>query len=147
MKELKEKATKLGLDFKGNISKVELTSMIEAKLNQVASDSKDNDLVIIPNVDNNKGIEKMKEELKVELAEAEHIAPEHTKRIKVVITPRDSEEKEGYVGLNNYTAQYQFGEVIELPEGIVDFIKSKGGKVYQGNGNFKWQSRFLVEYV
>ena len=109
MEELKQEATELGLDFKGNISKAELTKLIDEAKNQTADDSK--------------------------------------KKVKVIITPRDSEEKEGFVGFNGYTAQYQFDEEIEMPKNVVEFIKTKGGYKYDQKGNKKWVSRFLVEYV
>jgi len=40
MEDLKQEATELGLDFKGNISKVDLQAMVDAK-KQIANDSTD----------------------------------------------------------------------------------------------------------
>lgn len=109
--ELKTKATELGLDFKGNISKAELTKLIE---NATAEDS----------------VEEVK-----------------NAKIKVIITPRDDEEKEGYIGFNGYTAQYQFDEEIEMPEDAVEFLKTRGGYVYKADGSKKWQSRYMIERI
>ena len=111
MEELKLQAEKLGLEFKGNISKAELTTLIE---NATAEDS-------VKEVKNDK--------------------------IKVIITPRDSEEKEGYVGLSGYTAQYAFEEEIELPVNVVKFLKTRGGYIYDAKGKKKWVSRFLIETI
>lgn len=151
MKELKDKATKLGLDFRGNISKIELTTLVEAKESQIASDSINNEVEVVLNENetNKEDIEMKKTVIEPEIVEEEvkHIAPENTKKIKVIINPRDGEELEGVVRLNTYTAQYQFDEEIEMPEGIVEFLKSKGGNVYVGNGKFKWQSRYVIEKV
>lgn len=110
MEELKAEATELGLDFKGNISKVELTNLIDEAKNVTAEDSK-------------------------------------PKKIKVKITPRDSEEFEGYVGFNGYNAQYQFDEEVEMPENVVEFIKSRGGNQYDKNGKARWLSRYIVEQI
>jgi len=118
MEELKQEATELGLDFKGNISKVELQAMVDAE-KQIANDS----------------------------TETEYVIPEQTPRIKVIINPRDSGEIEGFVKLNKYQAQFKFDEEIELPSGIVDFLKTKGGYVYDAKGNKKWQSRWIIEKV
>ena len=109
--DLKDKALELGLEFAGNISKAELTKLIE---NATAEDS----------------VEEVK-----------------NAKIKVIITPRDDEEKVGYVGFNGYTAQYQFDTEIEMPEDVVDFLKTKGGYVYKADGTKKWQSRYLVDKV
>jgi len=121
MEELKTEATELGLDFKGNISKADLTTLVnEAK--QLANGSSEKET-----------------ESKIDGMKT---------KIKVKITPRDGEEFEGYVGLNGYTAQYKFDEEIEMPIDVVDFLKSKGGKVHNPKtGESKWQSRFLIEYV
>jgi len=62
MENLKTEATRLGLDFKGNISKFDLTELIENEKKRIANDSPDD-------------------------------------KIKVIITPRDTEEKECYVRL------------------------------------------------
>lgn len=73
-----------------------------------------------------------------------------TKKVKVIITPRDSEEKEGFVGFNGYNAQYQFDEEIEMPENVVSFLKSKGTYVYVKGKNGlekKWQSRYMIERI
>lgn len=114
MQELKQEATELGLDFKGNISKADLTSLIADAKNSVAKSSPD-------------------------------VKPSKPKRIKVVISARDSEEKEGYVGFNGYQAQYKFDEEIEMPEDVVEFLRSKGGYVTDGKGDKKWMSRFIIE--
>ena len=108
--ELKTKATELGLDFKGNISKEDLQKLIDEAENVAAEDSK-------------------------------------PKKIKVIITPRDDEEKEGYVGFNGYQAQYQFDTEIEMPEDVVEFLKSKGTYVHSTDGKKKWQSRYMIEKV
>lgn len=118
MEELKQEATELGLDFKGNISKTELKAMIDEK-KQIANDSP----VVKP------------------------IVADANKKVKVKITPRDSEEKEGFARLNKYTIQYQFDEEISIPQIMVDFIKSKGGYVTSSKGEKKWQSRYIVELV
>lgn len=110
MEELKSEATKLGLDFKGNISKAELTNLIEEAKNVTAEDSK-------------------------------------PKKIKVKITPRDGEEFEGYVGFNGYTAQFKFDTEVEMPKDVVDFLKTRGGNVYDKLGKPSWKSRYLVEYI
>ena len=111
MEELKAEATKLGLDFKGNISKVDLQKLVDEAKNPVAKGSPKSD------------------------------------RVKVIVTPRDSEEKEGYVGLYPYNAQYEFDEEIDFPAQVVEFIKSLGGYVTSSNGEKKWQSRYIVEIV
>ena len=112
MEELKQEATELGLDFKGNISKADLIKLIDDAKNLTADSS------------------------------SESTKP---KKIKVIISPRDTEEKQGYVGFNGYTAQYQFEEEIEMPENVVEFIKQKGSYVHDGKGNRKWVSRYLIE--
>ena len=112
MEELKQEATELGLDFKGNISKAELTAMVDDVKNSIANSS------------------------------AKDTKP---KKIKVVISPRDNEEKDGYVGFNGYTASYQFEEEIDMPENVVQFLREKGSYVYDGKGNKKWVSRYLIE--
>ena len=117
MKDLKQEATELGLDFKGNISRVDLQAMVDAK-KQVANDSTET---------------KPKFSMK--------------KYIKVIISPRDPEEREGFVGLGRYKAQYQFDEVVEMPEMVVEFLKTKGGYTNTARGDRKWLSRFIIEKV
>lgn len=117
MEELKKEATELGLDFKGNISKAELTKLIEDAKNQNADGSSEEEVIDL------------------------------NAKVKVRITPRDSEEKEGFVGWGEYKAQYQFDEDIEMPIGAVEFLKTRGGYVYSANGSKKWQSRFIIEMV
>ena len=114
MEELKSEATKLGLDFKGNISKAELTELVEDAKSLIANDS------------------------------TEETKP---KKIKVVVTPRDSEEVVGYVGFNGYTAQYKFDEEIEMPEDVVKFLKGKGSYVHDGKGERRWVSRYIIDKV
>lgn len=119
MEELKAEATELGLDFKGNISKAKLQEMVDAAKNPTAESSS-------------------KEPTEKKLT---------MKKIKVSITPRDPEEKEGYVGFNGYNAQYQFDTPIEMPEMVVEFLKTKGGYVMSSDGSKKWQSRYLIEVL
>ena len=117
MEDLKKEATKLELDFKGNISRVDLQAMVDAK-KQVANDSTD-----------------AKPEFSM------------TNYIKVIITPRDSGEIDGFVGLGKYKAQYQFDEEVEMPDMVVEFLKTKGGYVTNAKGDKKWLSRFIIEKV
>lgn len=124
MEELKAEATKLGLDFKGNISRKDLEALIEDAKNQIANGS----------------------EVKDE-SEPKPTKAKENEKIKVIVTPRDSEEKEGFVGLNGYRAQYKFDEEIELPANIVEFLKSKGGYITSPKGEKKWVSRYLVEVL
>ena len=70
-----------------------------------------------------------------------------SKTVKVIITPRDPEEKEGYVGLNGYTAQFQFDVELDMPRDVVEFLKTIGGYTYKANGTKKWQSRYIVEVL
>jgi len=124
MKDLIKEATGLGLkqgmDFKGNISKVDLRAIVDAK-KQVANDStatKDS-------------------EPKFSM----------TNYIKVIITPRDSSELEGFVGLGKYKAQYRFDEEVEMPDMVVEFLRTKGGYTNNAKGDRKWLSRFIIEKV
>jgi hypothetical protein len=112
MEELKQEATELGLDFKGNISKSDLTQLIEDAKNQTIDGSVD-----------------------------------LLKKVKVRINPRDPEEKEGWCGWSDFSAQFQFDEVIGLPLGAVEFLKSKGSYKHDGKGGKKWLSRFMIEMV
>jgi len=116
MKELKQEATELGLDFKGNISKADLQAMVDEQ-KQVANDSPS-------------------EEPKLS-----------DKKVKIIVSPRDSEEHEGYARLNGYVIQYKFEEEIEVPEYFIEWLKGKGSYIYDGKGNKKWVSRYLVEIV
>ena len=121
MEELKNEATELGLDFKGNISRKDLEALVEDAKNQTADGSE-------PDSRSNSN-------------------PLSKKKIKLRISPRDSEEKEGYVGICDYSAQYQFDEDVEMPEYVVDFIRSKGGYQTNGKGEKKWVSRYLIELL
>ena len=112
MEELKQEATELGLDFKGNISKSDLTQLIEDAKNQTIDGSVD-----------------------------------LLKKVEVRINPRDPEEKEGWCGWSDFSAQFQFDEVIGLPLGAVEFLKSKGSYKHDGKGGKKWLSRFMIELI
>lgn len=105
--DLKTEATNLGLDFKGNISKADLTNLVNEAKNVIAKDSK-------------------------------------PKKIKVIITARDSGAAYEFVGFNNYSAQFKFDEELEMPEDVVEFLKTRGGNVII-DGKPKWQSRFIIE--
>ena len=116
MEELKQEATELGLDFKGNISKADLIKLIDDAKNQTIDGSSTEVVDVF-------------------------------KKVKVKINPRDPEEKEGWCGWSDYSAQFQFDEVLEMPLGAIEFLKSKGTYKHDGKGGKKWLSRFMIEMV
>ncbi len=113
MEELKNEATELGLDFKGNISKKELQTMIDEAKSATAEDS----------------------------------TKSLMDKVKVIINPRDPEEKEGYIRWNSYEAQFQFDEEVEMPLGAVETLKTRGGYAHKADGSKKWLSRYLIEMI
>ena len=75
-------------------------------------------------------------------------------RINVKIEPRfeeDMNKRQGFVGFNGYTATFQYGETINMPINVVEFLKGRGRTRHyrndKGEAVSKWQSRYFVEKV
>lgn len=107
-------------------------------------------------------IEEKKAEIKAkqEAKKAEKQAKTSVVKKRVIIEARDGDDNihEQFFGFNGYICLVQFGEEVEIPEPLIEFIKTRGGyvqvkkTVLDDEGipknvfTKKWRSRFIVEY-
>lgn len=131
--DLKEEALDLGIEFSDRIGYDTLKKRVDERLEELAQKQRD------------------KKEAKEVFNET----------VKVIVEPRDGSDNivDQFIGFNGKKYQIMFGEEIELPKVVIEFMRSKGvydkiKKTYMDDDGIpqtkyvkKFKSRFLIERI